>query len=135
MPAAFVAKMHYPNKKVVAVCGDGGFLMSIQALATGVRYKIPFVVMVWEDNHYGLIQWKQQMAFKETSNTELDAPDIVAVAKGFGAHSERLENTEQLSEKLKQATSRTDLPTVLVVPIDYRENMKLTEHLGEIVAH
>jgi acetolactate synthase-1/2/3 large subunit len=133
MPGAIVAKMLYPEKRVVAVCGDGGFLMSIQALATGVRYNVGFVTLVWEDHHYGLIRWKQQMGFDKSSHTELKGPDIVEVSKGFGAHSERISSVDELMPSLEAAFARKDKPTVLVVPIDYAENMKLTEHLKSIV--
>jgi acetolactate synthase-1/2/3 large subunit len=133
MPGALEAKRLNPNKNVLAICGDGGFMMSIQALVTGVRYNIPFVTLVWDDNAYGLIKWKQEMAFRKESNVELDNPDLVALSKAFGCHSRAVESSETLVDDLKWAFAHQDKPTVLVVPVDYSENMKLFHHLKEVV--
>lgn len=134
MPGAFMAKHLNPNKNVVALCGDGGFMMSIQALATAVRFKVPMVVLLWEDNHYGLIQWKQEAAYHQESHVELHNPDLKVLSEAFGCHAERVEKPEALREALKNAFARNDGPTVIVVPVDYSENMKLTARLGEIVS-
>tara|TARA_R110000868_G_scaffold69261_1_gene204139 strand:- start:16357 stop:17985 length:1629 start_codon:yes stop_codon:yes gene_type:complete len=133
MPGAVEAKRLFPKKNVVALCGDGGFMMSIQALSTAVTYKIPIVVMLWEDDKYGLIKWKQDMEFGKESHIDLDNPDLCKLAESFGANSIRIDNTEQLQPALKTAFAEKTVPTVIVVPIDYSENMKLTEHLHKIV--
>lgn len=135
LPGAAQAKWLYPEKNVLAVVGDGGFIMSIQALVTAVQYKAPITVLVWEDNFYGLIKWKQEMSYQKTSHVELENPDLVALSKAFGCHSERIESVDQLMPALHASFERKDKPTVLIVPVDYNENMKLTEHLGEIVSH
>jgi acetolactate synthase-1/2/3 large subunit len=135
IPAAFSAKRLFPERKVVALCGDGGFIMGIQALVTAVEHNTPIVVIVWEDNHYGLIKWKQEMHFKKHSHVDLVNPDLASVAKSFGCHSVKLTSTESLNEALTSCFSVTDKPSVLVVPIDYSENMKLFKHLGDIVSH
>jgi acetolactate synthase I/II/III large subunit len=135
LPGAFMAKKLFPEKNVVAICGDGGFIMSIQALPTAVRYNIPFVAIVWDDNAYGLIKWKQEAAYDEYSHVDLDNPDLVAVAEAFGCHATQVNKTEDFRPALEAALARTDKPSVLIVPIDYSENMKLTRHLGEIVSH
>lgn len=133
MPGALEAKRLKPNKKVVALCGDGGFMMSIQALLTGVRIKVPFVVLLWEDDHYGLIQWKQEMEFNQESHVALHNPDLVQVAHAYGCFSKRIESAEKLVSTLNWAFANKEKPTVLVVPVDYSENMKLFHHLSKVV--
>ena len=135
IPGAAQAQWIHPDKNVVAVVGDGGFIMSIQALVTAVQYKAPITVLVWEDHFYGLIKWKQEAAYHEMSHVNLENPDLVALAKSFGCHSERVESVDALMPALKASFEKKDKPTVLIVPVDYSENMKLTEHLGEIVSH
>ena len=133
LPGALEAKRLHPEKHVVAVCGDGGFMMSIQALATGVELKVPFVVVLWEDDYYGLIKWKQEMAYGEFSHVALKNPDLAKLAAAFGCHSERIEQAEGFIPALQKAFSIKDRPSVLVVPVDYSENMKLFKHLHQTV--
>jgi len=133
MPGAMEAKRLYPQKNVVALCGDGGFMMSIQALFTGVANKIPFVVVVWDDHQYGLIKWKQEMHFNEHSHTELVHSDLAAVAKAIGCYAERIESSKDFKRILQQALQQQDKPSVIVVPVDYRENMELFYHLRRTV--
>jgi acetolactate synthase-1/2/3 large subunit len=129
MPGAMEAKRLYPHKKVVAVCGDGGFIMSIQALATAVAQRISFVVVVWEDHQYGLIKWKQEMHFQAHSHTELAHADLEKVASAMGCHAKRITCADDFKFALDWALANNDNPTVLVVPVDYSENMKLFYHL------
>lgn len=129
MPGAMEAKRLNPEKKVVAVCGDGGFIMSIQALVTGVAYRIPFVVVVWEDHAYGLIKWKQEMHYQQHSHTELHNSDLAALALAFGCHAKAIHTTSEFKPALTWAFDHQDKPTVLIVPVDYSENMKLFYHL------
>jgi acetolactate synthase I/II/III large subunit len=135
MSAAIMSQWLHPEKNTVVVIGDGGFVMSIQALVTAVQYKAPITVLLWEDDHYGLIKWKQEMAFHQTSHIDLDNPDLVELSQAFGCHSERIESVDGFKPALKAALARQDKPSVLVIPVDYRENMKLYEHLGDIVSH
>src|SRR3990167_9430238 len=135
MPGAFAAKKIYPEKNVVAVCGDGGFIMSVQTVATAAHYKVPFTVLVWEDHYYGLIKWKQEMEFNESSHVNLNGVDLVTVSKGFDCKARRLDAADQLIPALKESFKEKTRPTVIVVPVDYSENMKLTKRLGEIVSH
>ncbi len=129
MPGAMEAKRLYPKKNVVAVCGDGGFIMSIQALFTGVAQRIPFVVIVWEDGAYGLIQWKQDMHYHQHSHTVLTYSDLVALAQSIGCHAKRIIAAAEFKSQLTWALANPDFPTVLIVPVDYSENMKLFYHL------
>lgn len=135
IPGAIIAKWLYPEKTVVALCGDGGFIMSIQALVTAVQYQTPIIVIVWEDDYYGLIKWKQEMAYHECSNVELVNPDLAAVAKSFGCNARRIYHAQELLPVLEQIKKDNMGPTILVLPVDYSENMKLTNRLGEIVSH
>ena len=129
LPGAMEAKRLYPKKNVLAVCGDGGFVMSIQALFTGVTQRIPFVVVVWEDHNYGLIKWKQEMHYHKHSHTELYLSDLAEIARSIGCHAKRLTASEEFKPALNWALHHTDKPTVIVVPVDYSENMKLFYHL------
>jgi len=135
MPSAITAKHCYPDRNVVALCGDGGFMMSIQAVSTAVTYNVPITIIVWEDDKYGLIKWKQEAAYKKISHIDLDNPDLAKLAEAFGCHSIRINAANEMTPALQKAFSNKDKPTVIVIPIDYSENMKLTERLGEIVAH
>lgn len=135
IPGAVTAKRLYPEKKIVALCGDGGFMMSIQALVTAVDLQLPIVVIVWDDDHYGLIKWKQEAAYGKSSHVDLKNPNLVELAKAFGCHSERINKTAETVAVLERAFKVTDKPSVIIVPIDYAENMKLTKHLGDILAH
>lgn len=133
MPGALEAKRLHPEKQVVAVCGDGGFMMSIQALVTGVQLKVPFVTVLWEDDHYGLIKWKQEMHYETCSHVDLQNPDLQKLAEAYGCHSVRIENTDDFTAELQKALRIQDRPSVIVVPVDYSENMKLFHHLHEAV--
>lgn len=134
LPGAFTAKRLHPNKRVVALCGDGGFIMGIQALPTAVRYKTPFTVLVWEDDCYGLIKWKQEAHYHEYSHIDLDNHNLVEVAQGFGCHAIRVNSSDELIPALEKSFQETEKPTVIVVAVDYSENMKLTKRLGKILS-
>jgi len=131
LPGALAAKMVYPQRKVMAICGDGGALMNIQDLETAVRLKLNIVVFVWEDHGYGLIEWKQENEFKRHSDLSFSNPDWVKLAESFGAKGFRIENSNDLKPGLEEAFS-CGKPALLSIPIDYRENLKLTEKLGTI---
>ncbi|MEM1244042.1 MAG: acetolactate synthase large subunit [Pseudomonadota bacterium] len=135
LPGAVTAKQLHPEKNIVALCGDGGFIMSIQAIVTAVQLKLPIVVLVWEDDYYGLIKWKQEMEFNEYSHVELANPDLVQLAQGFGCHGVRIESVSHFSLAIKEAFAEKAKPSVLILPVDYSENMKLTRRLGELVSH
>jgi len=129
MPGALEAKRLYPEKHVVAVCGDGGFMMGIQALPTGAELGIPFVVVVWQDDYYGLIKWKQELSCGHYSHVALDNPDLAELARAYGCHGYHVQTQEEFCSTVAKALQNDDKPTVIVVPVDYSENMKLVEHL------
>jgi len=133
VPGAIAAKLAYPQRKVVAVTGDAGFLMNSQEIETAMRLHIPVVILVWNDASYGLIEWKQENQFGRTSNVKFTNPDFVQYAQSFGAVGVKIERTEDLMPELTAALAR-DTVTVIDCPVDYRENLKLTQQLGQLTS-
>src|SRR5262245_22248666 len=128
VPGAIAAKLAYPQRKVVAVTGDAGFLMNSQEIETALRCKAPFVALIWNDSEYGLITWHQLRHFGRTSHIAFNNPDFVKYAESFGAKGYRVERTADLVPTLKKALAE-DTVTIVDCPVDYRENMKLTRQL------
>ncbi len=131
LPGSIAAKLVHPDRRVLALCGDGGFLMNVQELETAKRIGMPVVILVWEDHEYGLIAWKQRNRYGRNVDLRFGNPDFVMLAESFGCRGIRVENSRDLAGALENAF-RCDLPTVVVIPIDYRENDLLTERLGTI---
>ncbi len=132
VPGAVAAALAYPGRKVVAVTGDGGFLMNSQELETAVRLGLDLVVLIWSDNSYGLIGWKQICAVGRTNCVDFGNPDFVLYARSLGAEGERIESADRLLPVLRAAFARQGV-TVIDCPVDYRENMLLTERLGSLI--
>ncbi len=133
LPGAIGAKLAQPQRRVLAICGDAGFMMNVQDLETAVRLGINVVYMVWEDGEYGLIKWKQQNQFDgRHSKLDFGNPDWELLARAFGMWGRRLTGPGQLVPALEEAF-RQPGPALIAVPVDYAENMKLTKRLGEIV--
>ena len=128
VPGAIAAKLAYPDRKVVAVTGDAGFMMNSQEIETALRMKTSFVVLIWNDSEYGLITWHQMRHFGRPSHIEFKNPDFVKYAESFGAKGYRVERTEDLLPTLQEALAQ-DTVVVIDCPVDYRENMKLTAKL------
>ena len=135
LPGAIGAKLVHPDRQVVGLMGDGGFMMNIQELDTAYQYGIAPTYVVWDDSAYGLIAWKQEAQFGRTSHITMRHHDLVKIAQGFGAHAVRIESADELRPALKESFAITDRPSVIVVPIDYSENMKLTTRLGQLLSH
>ncbi|MDJ0829267.1 MAG: acetolactate synthase large subunit [Desulfobacterales bacterium] len=135
VPGAMAAKRVYPDRNIVALCGDGGFMMNVQDMITAVRYDMPITVLLWVDKQYGLIKWKQEAAFGKYSNIKLVNPDFVKLADAFGWQSIAVGAANELVPALNNAFNEKSKPTLVIVPVDYEENMKLTKRLGEIIAH
>lgn len=131
VPGAIAAKLANPQRKVVAVTGDAGFLMNSQEIETAMRLHIPIVILIWNDASYGLIEWKQQNQFGRTSNVKFTNPDFVQYAQSFGAVGVRINETKELMPVLTEALA-SDKVTIIDCPVDYRENLKLTEALGQL---
>ncbi|MGB0865811.1 MAG: acetolactate synthase large subunit [Granulosicoccaceae bacterium] len=133
LPGAIAAALVEPDKHILAICGDAGFLMNVQEMETAVRLGVQLTVMIWEDHAYGLIAWKQENSFGRHTELDFGNPDWMQLASSFGWKGHRVENSDELVGTLTKALEE-DGPSLLVLPIDYRENMLLTEHLGELIA-
>jgi acetolactate synthase I/II/III large subunit len=131
IPGAIAAKLVHPDRKVVALCGDGGFLMNSQELETAKRIGANICVVVWRDDGYGLIDWKQRNEFGRPFAVEFGNPDFVDYARSFGIAGFRPSSAADLYPTLMRALE-VDGPSVVEVPIDYAENLRLTEHLGAL---
>ncbi len=131
LPGAIAARLAHPQQQVVAVTGDAGFLMNSQELETAVRLGTPMVVLIWSDAEYGLITSPQLKRFGRPNQSTFQNPDFVKYAESFGAKGYRVESAEALMPTLKQAL-RDDTVAVVDCPVDYSENMKLTEKLGSL---
>ncbi len=132
LPGAMGAKIAHPDRKVMAIMGDAGFLMNVQDLETMVRLKQNVVLMVWCDGEYGLIKWKQQNHFNgRHSELAFNNPDFELLAKSFGMWGRTLTGPGQIPEAMKEAF-RQPGPAIIAVPVDYGENMKLTKRLGNL---
>lgn len=132
VPGAVAAKLNFPQRKVVAVTGDAGFLMNSQEIETAMRMQAALVILVWNDASYGLIEWKQQNHFGRTSNVRFDNPDFVKYAEAFGATGYRITCAADLLPTLQTALAQ-DTVTIIDCPVDYRENLKLSAKLGGMV--
>jgi len=132
LPGAISAKRVHPERRVLAICGDGGFLMNVQEMETARRLGTAIVVMVWEDNAYGLIAWKQDNEFGEHVPLSFGNPDWVRLAESFGWAGFRVERSSELKATLQRAFE-LDRPALVAIPIDYRENALLSERLGKLV--
>ena len=134
LPGALAAKLVSPDKRVLVVTGDGGFMMNSQELETAVREHLPFVVLVFVDGGYGLIKWKGMDKFGETHYCDFTNPDWVAYAEAMHCKGYRITAADDLLPTLEDAF-RQDVPALIECPIDYAENGKLTQHLKEVYAH
>jgi acetolactate synthase-1/2/3 large subunit len=132
LPGAIAAALIHPQREILAICGDGGFMMNVQEMETAARLECNITVMVWEDHEYGLIAWKQMAEFGETTDLSFNNPDWSMLAAAFGWHCQKVTNSRDVPTALRAALDEPR-PSLIIVPVDYRENMKLTHHLGEIV--
>ncbi len=133
LPGAIAASLVYPDRRILGIAGDAGFLMNVQEMETATRLNSNIVMLVWEDHMYGLIAWKQENEFGRHTELSFGNPEWMGLAKSFGWHGHRCENSADLQATLEAACSE-DGPSLVVIPIDYRENKLLTQKLGEITA-
>ena len=127
LPSAMAAKLVHPDKPVVAVCGDGGFMMNSQELETAVRLGMDLVVIVLNDSAYGMIQWKQQHMGLRDFGLSFGNPDFVAYANSYGATGHRLESAEAFEGLLASCLAAGGVH-LLDVPVDYSDNVRLLFH-------
>jgi|TARA_B110000967_G_C18898375_1_gene572539 acetolactate synthase-1/2/3 large subunit len=127
LPSAMGAHMVFPKRKVMAICGDGGFMMNAQELETAVRLKMNLICLILLDNSYGMIRWKQANLGFEDFGLEYGNPDFVKFAECHGANGYRVEKTEDFVPLLKKCN---DTPGVHIVelPVDYSENDRILNH-------
>ena len=132
VPGAVAAKLENPDKTIVAVTGDAGFMMNSQEIETALRVGTAIIIIIWTDSQYGLIRWHQMRHFGRPSNIDFKNPDFIKYAESFGAKAYCIESAKDLIPTIRQAIIDN---TVVIIdcPVDYSENMKLTEQLGELV--
>jgi acetolactate synthase I/II/III large subunit len=118
LPTAIAAKLVYPNRRVVTVNGDGGFLMNFQELETAARLKTPVVNVLWENGEFGSIKWKQDKKFGRHFDVSFGNPDFVKLAESFGLPAWRVSAPGEFRQRLDAALA-LDVPSLIVVPIDY----------------
>ena len=123
--------MAFPNKKVLSINGDAGFLMNVQDLETAVRNRINVVAVVWLDGEYGLIKWKQQAQFGKSTDLDFNNPNWEKLAKSFDWNYIFEDNSSKITKSLEK-TNNLKGPTLFVIPIDYSENGKLTKFLDDL---
>jgi acetolactate synthase-1/2/3 large subunit len=131
LPGALGVKLARPESKVLAVAGDGAFLMNSQEIETAVRERIPLVVLIWDDGGYGLIEWKMDLELGAHYFVKFNNPDVVTYAESFGAKGYRINSAEELLPTLRTALD-DDGVSLISCPVDYSENLRLTDRLGEL---
>lgn len=131
IPGAIAAKLVSPQQKVVAVTGDGGFMMNCQELETALRVGTPFVTLIFNDGGYGLIEWKQHNHFGESAFIKFGNPDFVKLAESMGLKGYRVEACTDLVPILKEALAQ-DVPAVIDCPVDYQENLRFSQRAGDL---
>ncbi len=131
LPSAMAAKLLFPEKKVVALCGDGGFMMNSQEIETALRLGLDLVVIILNDSGYGMIKWKQEGMGMENFGLEFQNPDFVKYAESYGAHGYRVTHADEFGQLLEECLNKKGVH-VVEVPIDYSENVKVfTKELKE----
>ncbi|MES9853581.1 MAG: acetolactate synthase large subunit [Candidatus Thiodiazotropha sp. L084R] len=131
LPGAIAASLVAPDKRIIGIAGDGGFLMNVQEMETAKRLNSNLVMLVWEDSAYGLIAWKQESQFGTHTDLAFGNPDWLLLAKSFGWNGYEITSSGSFIDTLEAAFNEPG-PSLVVAPVDYRENMKLTQRLGEI---
>jgi acetolactate synthase-1/2/3 large subunit len=127
LPGAIAAQLAFPERKVVAMCGDGGFLMNVQEIETAVRLKLPVIIVIWCDKEFGVIALKQIDEFGKKAFTEFNNPNFVKLASSFGAIGYAVKSTVEFPDILEQAKMSKDIPVIISVDIDYSRNKVLLD--------
>jgi acetolactate synthase-1/2/3 large subunit len=127
LPGAIAAQLARPNRKVVAMCGDAGFLMNVQELETAVRLNLPIIIVVWCDSDLGMISLKQIDEFGRSAFTKFSNPDFVKLAESFGAIGYCVKSTQEFTRVLKKAKKSTYIPVIVSIDVDYSRNRILLD--------
>ncbi|NOR19465.1 MAG: acetolactate synthase large subunit [Xanthomonadales bacterium] len=127
LPSAMAARLVYPDKRVMAICGDGGFMMNSQELETAVRLKMDLVVIILRDDAYGMIKWKQLNYGFQNYGLDYGNPDFVKYAESYGAHGHRVESAAGLAPLMEHCHSAPGVH-VIDCPVDYSENDRILNY-------
>ena len=125
VPGAIASQLVYQNRKVVAMCGDGSFLMNVQEIETAVRLKLPIIIVVWCDGGYGLISLKEMDEYGREAFTKFNNPDFVKLAQSFGAIGYHVKSSEDFSKVFEEAKKSTNTPVIIAIDVDYSRNKLL----------
>ncbi|PST49284.1 acetolactate synthase large subunit [Bifidobacterium callitrichos] len=132
LPGAVSASLEHPGRPVLAVMGDGSFMMNVQEIETAVRVGVRIVILVWVDEAYGLIKWKMDLHDGSHEYVDFNNPDVVALGMSFGAKGHLIESADELYPTLRSALRSGSGIDIIACPVDYSENMKLIDKLGEV---
>jgi acetolactate synthase-1/2/3 large subunit len=127
LPAAITAQLVHPSQKIVAMCGDGGFLMNVQEIETAVRLQLPLIVIIWCDYDYGMISFKQIKEFGKSAFTKFNNPNFAKLAESFGAIGYNVKSTEEFSTVLEKAKKSISSPVIISTEVDYSRNRLLLD--------
>ncbi|USD19651.1 acetolactate synthase large subunit [Microbulbifer variabilis] len=127
LPSAMAAKLVCPDRRVVAICGDGGFMMNSQEIETAVRLKLDLIVLILRDDAYGMIKWKQSMMGLKNFGLDFTNPDFVAYAKSYGAEGHRIQATDELKPMIEKCCREGGVH-LIEVPMDYSHNDRILNH-------
>ena len=132
LPGAVAASLEHPGRPVLAIMGDGSFMMNVQEIETAVRVGARIVILVWVDEAYGLIKWKMDLHDGAHEYVDFNNPDVVALGMSFGAKGHLIESADELYPTLRAALRSGSGIDIIACPVDYSENMKLIDKLGEV---
>ena len=124
LPDAIAASLVHPDRHVLGIAGDGGFLMNSQEMETAVRLGLDMVVLILRDNAYGMIKWKQAGMGFENWGLDYGNPDFVKYAESYGAKGIRIKSTEEFLPTLQEALDSKGV-TLIELPVDYSENERV----------
>ncbi|HFG0407374.1 TPA: acetolactate synthase AlsS [Staphylococcus aureus] len=128
LPWAISAALVRPNTQVVSVAGDGGFLFSSQDLETAVRKNLNIIQLIWNDGKYNMVEFQEEMKYKRSSGVDFGPVDFVKYAESFGAKGLRVTNQEELEAAIKESYE-TDGPVLIDIPVNYKDNIKLSTNM------
>lgn len=128
LPWAISAALVRPNTQVVSVAGDGGFLFSSQDLETAVRKNLNIIQLIWNDGKYNMVEFQEEMKYKRSSGVDFGPVDFVKYAESFGAKGLRVTNQEELEAAIKEGYE-TDDPVLIDIPVNYKDNIKLSTNM------
>lgn len=128
LPWAISAALVRPNTQVVSVAGDGGFLFSSQDLETAVRKNLNIIQLIWNDGKYNMVEFQEEMKYKRSSGVDFGPVDFVKYAESFGAKGLRFTNQEELEAAIKEGYE-TDGPVLIDIPVNYKDNIKLSTNM------